>query len=152
MLVFISNRVLTVGICLNAGVAVIPGHGVFPFENVYIPSQNVRIRDRRHLLNLPWNDKTMILMLDAQEFMVKPEVINNGPPSYVIFLSVETDRKEIEAQVYNLQRLVRRRLLMQQKQQALEVVGMGLHPRLGANSPMITVDVLWMVAKHWLLV
>jgi hypothetical protein len=136
-------------ICLHAPTAVVPDVGLFSFYEVYKPgSGNVVSHDHRDLDGLPWDKCVEVSVLENYRLTITLAG-DQARPIVVLFTSSEKRRLQNNDKVYSLQHVVRRKLLMQKlaSQQKLEAVGMGLHPRLGANSP-ITVDILWMVAEH----
>ena len=154
--VHVAHGDLSATIYPVTGVAILSNRRIYQFS--YANGRNgAGCESSKELPGLPWDNcvklersgpvnlNLIITLQDAQNIHVV--VVFNGLVGPHLKIRGRVERLE---QWFGRALSVHRKLKLRQQQEKLEVLGMGLHPRLGASSP-ITVDILQMVAEHSLV-
>ncbi len=139
-----------------AGLAILPQLQVCEFFYANVDGA-ASPRCSKVLPTLPWDKCVKMEMCGRTGFVITLQAAPNKRSLVYFHISSRESRVQFLQRVGQVQIRWRYRLpIFQYRQkrkahlQKLEVLAMGLHPRLGANSPM-TVETLWMVAGHWLV-
>lgn len=143
--VHLAHEGLSVTICPIAGLAILPDSGIYGFWYAKVRGKDY-YKSSQVLPGLPW------------ERCVKVEI---SPLTDVRIILKDAQNMSILIHLYGLPDRCLHRLSQVTRLQAwwrgvfyrksmarLNVLAMGTHPRLGANSP-ITADLLCMLAKIW---
>ncbi len=133
---------MTVDICVEAGIAVVPQKGVFPFRSVL--THTGLSYNKRDLASLPW-DSLMCLEMEIHDdtrFNIRYKKIADHRWTFVSFSANSRQRLTTHDMVCRLQRYWRRVRAMARR----KALAMGLHSRLGEYSP-ITEDIVASMVK-----
>ena len=156
--VHIAHEDLSVTICPVAGLAILPTLGIYQLR--YARVRDVEyLNSNRVLPGLPWERLIQFEMPEITDVLITLEDEQNMP-ILIHFQGFQCRREHRLAQVIRIQKWwrvasYRKKVLVTAARlkavARLQVLAMGTHPRLGANSPMITVDFLCMLAEIWRL-
>jgi hypothetical protein len=120
---------ISAAICLKADIAVVPKKGVFLLFRVYDPADA-----EAALVTLSFDTMRIEkITLDHERLWMKFGHVSNGSPTFLDFRSKKSEKLEYYDKTRCLQRFWRREKAKARRQ----ALFLGLHPRLGANSPIV---------------
>jgi hypothetical protein len=131
----VASGDMTAVIFLHSGKAVVPQKGVFVFHSFMASTHAFKAGKKKNLENLQWEALTCLEIIVVDDFRLNMKF--QRPAKFgLVFIEFRNrpwERLGIHHMVLRLQRFCRR-VRLRARRLALS---MALHPRLGANSPIV---------------
>lgn len=154
--VHVAHGGLSATICPIAGLAILPPGDRFRIYHFSYANgrDGAGCESSKELPGLPWDNCVKFERIGPNRLVITLQDAQDNIPTQIYFQIIVGLDLTMTAKIKRLQQWFQRALpvhrRLRQQQEKLEVLGMGLHPRLGASSP-ITVDILQMLAEHSLV-